>query len=140
MGAAQASCGLAGLPALEGACSRRARSAERLAASLADVPGIHPQRPTEGATSAWTQFVVRAKARDRLQRTLLAAGIDTTMGYLQACHRLPGTGLEGASFPHSDALDHENLYLPVSDELDDATVDWMAATVRRALSAHEDAA
>jgi dTDP-4-amino-4,6-dideoxygalactose transaminase len=135
MEAAQARCGAAGIDELEPACARRSANATRLAAALATVAGVRPQTPTVGATSAWTQFVVRTPRRDALKARLLRDGIDTTEGYLQACHRLPGTGLEDGSFPQSEGLERDNLYLPVSDELRDGDVDRIAESVRRAVEA-----
>jgi perosamine synthetase len=135
MEAAQARCGAAGLDDLAAQADRRTRSAERLREALAGVPGVRPQATTEGGASVWSQFVVRAAGRDAIQRALLAEGIDSTMGYLQACHRLPGTGLERASFPHSEALERDNLYLPVSAETSEGDVDRIAAGVRRAVGA-----
>ncbi len=133
--AAQARCGAAGLDDLAGATRRRAENGGRLAAALSRVAGVRPQAPTEGAASVWSQFVMHADGRDALGRRLLDDGIDTTMGYLEACHRLPGTGLEGAPFPHSDALARDNLYLPISHEMSGDDVDRVAASVRRAAEA-----
>jgi DegT/DnrJ/EryC1/StrS aminotransferase family len=135
MEAAQARCGAVGLGDLGAATARRAANGERLRAALAGVAGVTPQRPTEGGAPVWSQFVVRAADREAMGRRLLAEGIDTTMGYLEACHRLPGTGFEGASFPHSEALERDNLYLPISAEMDEADVDRIAAGVRRAAGA-----
>ncbi len=128
---AQARCGLVGLSVVEEETRLRVRNAARLAQTLAGLDAIHYQMELPGGQSAWTQFVVRTPNRVALKTRLLAKGIDTTIGYLLACNSMPG--LAGGEFPHSEALETQNLHLPIGAELSEPEVDRIGECVRQAV-------
>jgi dTDP-4-amino-4,6-dideoxygalactose transaminase len=129
MGPGEASAGLAALDELDDSAARRIANARRLARALDGIPGISFQRQVRGGDSAWTQFVVQTPDRAVLKSRLLRAGIDTTWGYLMACHRIPGLETTGDDHPASLALEAGNLHLPAGPDLDDHDIDRLANAV-----------
>jgi len=130
---AQAACGLAGLDGVDADAAVRARNATRLRGALAGVEDLLWQEPLPRAEPAWTQVVVRVRDREGLKRRLLAHGVDTTWGYLRACHAMPGMPAPAARCPESDAAERENLYIPAGPDLSDRDVDRVAEAVRAAV-------
>ncbi len=134
MGPAQAACGLAGLERVEPETRTRRDNAEALRKGLGDLEDVLLQEPLPGAEAAWTQFVVRVRDRDRVRRRLLQDGVDTTSGYLRACHRLPAFARENAPpCPNALALERDNLYLPLSPDLTARDMERIAHAFRRAV-------
>lgn len=72
------------------------------------------------------QYVVRHPARDRLQKRLAAAGIQTNIHYPVPVHLQPAyTGaceLPSEGLPHTERASREVLSLPIYAELQDAAV------------------
>jgi len=129
MNGAEAAMGLTGLASLDEATRRRVRNTARLATALEGLPGVTVPRAVPGAAPAWTNFVIRVPDRTRVRAGLLARGIDTTTGYLSACHEMPAFGPGTRPCPASAALVGEALYLPVWPELDDSDMDFIAEGV-----------
>ena len=133
MNGTEAVIGLAGLEVVETATRLRVRNADRLAAALGDVPGVQVPRAVPGSEPAWINFVVRVADRPRVRRALLRRGIDTTPGYLSACHEMPAFGPGSRDCPVSTALVKEALYLPIWPELGPDDMDFIAWGVAGAL-------
>ncbi len=134
LGAAQAACGLAGLPGVGPDTRARRDNAAVLRERLAGLAGLTLQEPLPDSEPAWTQFVVRVRDRAAVRRRLLRDGVDTTMGYLRACHRIPAFAAPDApACPHSEALERDNLYLPCSPDLTPRDMERIARALRRAL-------
>lgn len=133
MNAAEAAVGLEGLGTLDEATRRRVRNAEHLSAALAGMSGLAAPRSVPGGESVWTNFVIQVPDRVRVRRELLSRGIDTTTGYLSACHETMAFGAGPRPCPASSSLAREVLYLPVWPELGEADMDVVAAGVAGAV-------
>lgn len=132
LGAAQAACGLAGLPGVEPETRARRDNAAVLRERLAGLAGLTLQEPLPDSEPAWTQFVVRLRDRAAVRRRLLRDGVDTTVGYLRACHRIPAFAWEDATpCPHSEALERDHLYLPCSPDLTPRDMERIARALGR---------
>jgi len=108
-----ASLGLLGLERLEHENNLRKENANRLIEALKDIQGVRYQKPLLDTEPVWTNFVICHPRRDELRLRLLKRGIDSTKGYLVACHRLfSDKALLEGSFEESERLERENLYLP----------------------------
>lgn len=134
MRGAQAAAGRLGLPAVLPAAVRRIHNAEQLRDELEGLPELRCQAPAPGTEPVWTNFVISTPKRDELRRALLEMGVDTTMGYLSACHRLPTAESPPGGCPNGDRLASTNLYLPIGEGLDSKDMEYIATTVRRFFS------
>ncbi|NOZ01697.1 MAG: hypothetical protein GXP54_07390 [Deltaproteobacteria bacterium] len=133
MNGIQAAMGLAGLPRVDVANAMRAHNAVRLASRLDGLPGVRCQMPLDAAGQSWLNFVIRVRNRLALKRSLLREGIDTTMGFLMACNRMPSMIEDAGRCPVSEELEDTNLYLPIWPELDDRDIDHVADSVIKAM-------
>lgn len=133
MGPAQAACGLVGLGSIEAETRARQSNAQILRQCLAGIDCLTIQDPLSCSQPAWTQFVVRVPSRMEVRRRLLREGIDTTIGYLRACHRIPGFSSDAAPCFTAEVLERENLYLPISPDLSGRDMERIAYALRRAL-------
>ena len=129
--AVQATVGLQQLPRLEAENARRADLGRRLREGLLGTPlGL----PTwlEDSDPIFMSFVVRAPERHRFMRTLLGHGVDSSPGYLRACHRLDTPAADLApGFPGAQELETRQVHLPVYPRLTDREVDEIIDAVRR---------
>jgi dTDP-4-amino-4,6-dideoxygalactose transaminase len=108
--------------------NRRRRIAARYRGALADVEATMPA-VAPWAEPVWHAFVVRSRARDRLQRHLATAGVATAVHYPKppaehACFSMPNDGNEGAN-----RLAKEVLSLPIGPELDDDQLEHVVASM-----------
>ncbi|MFJ6614083.1 DegT/DnrJ/EryC1/StrS family aminotransferase [Streptomyces sp. NPDC091289] len=116
---------------------RRARIAGQYRAGLAGLPGLRlPETPAD-TEPAWHLFVVGCDDRDRLQKSLTAAGIGTLVHYpvpvhlSQAyadAHRWPA-----GSYPIAESIAGQVLSLPMGPHLSDRDVSDVITAVRAAL-------
>jgi dTDP-4-amino-4,6-dideoxygalactose transaminase len=82
-----------------------------------------PQRPAEAQAHVWHLFVVRTKERDRLQRFLAAADIQTLIHYPIPVHKQEAyINLSALSLPITEQIHREVLSLPISPVLTDQEV------------------
>jgi len=115
--------------------TQRNAIAYRYLAELQDLPLVLPQVPAE-CQSAWHLFVVRARKRDELARSLDGAGIGTLVHYPIPPHLQPAyseLGLGPGSLPVAEAIHREVLSLPVWPHMSDAHAEAVVAGVRGAL-------
>lgn len=137
--AVQADLGRALLPRLDGANARRTAIGKRLHTLLGGTPGLRLPAWHAGSEPIFMSFVLRVARRHEFMRALLARGIDTSPGYLSACHSMtfPLHGdaavSDGASptfdCPHADALGREQVHLPIYPRLSDHEVEAIARAV-----------
>ena len=83
----------------------------------------------ENATSAWAQYSVRVKNREKVQSSLKEEGIPTAVHYpmplhLQECFKYLGY-MEG-DFPLSEAVAKEIMSLPMNPYLTDEEIDYIS--------------
>jgi len=126
-----ASVGLLGLYSLDHENEARKKNAKRLIEAVNHIQGLRYQKPLPDADPVWTNFVICHPKRDELRRRLLNKGIDSTKGYLVACHRLfSDKAVLGGSLDESERLERENLYLPCHSSVTETDIE----KIRQALS------
>jgi len=134
MNGIQAALGTAGLPLVDEASARRSHNARHLISRLEGVEPVRCQVSLEEGGQTWVNFVIRVPDRVAVKRRLLREGIDTTMGFLVACNRMPGMEDQADPCPVSEDLERTNLYLPIWPELDHEDLDRVADGVIRAVA------
>lgn len=136
--AAQADLGRRQLPALDAANARRTAAGTRLRALLEGIPGVTLPSWPEGSQPIFMSFVLRVPRRMAFMHELLKHGVDSSPGYLRACHRLDGDVASGpavvpqADCPHAERLEKEQVHLPIYPRLGDREVEQIARAVRAA--------
>ncbi|MGE0726096.1 MAG: DegT/DnrJ/EryC1/StrS family aminotransferase [Alphaproteobacteria bacterium] len=130
----QAAILLVKLEAFPDELERREAAARRYDAALAGLVET-PHRPP-GSTSAWALYTILSDRRDAIRDALQAEGIPSRVYYQKALHLHPAFAASSGgpgSLPVTEALGRRNLSLPMHGELDAATIDRIAAVVRRAV-------
>jgi dTDP-4-amino-4,6-dideoxygalactose transaminase len=113
--------------------AERTRIAGVYRASLTDLP-IDLLEIAEAARSSHHLFVVQTEDRDGLRRQLAAASVSTGIHYPIPCHRQPAFAeRRHASLPVAERAAGRVLSLPMSPNLRDAEVQYVADAVARAL-------
>lgn len=86
----------------------------------------------EKATSAWAQYSIRVKNRDKLQSSLKAKGIPTAVHYpmslhLQECFEY--LGYKKGAFPISEMVSEEIMSLPMNPYLSDEEREYICEQI-----------
>jgi len=86
----------------------------------------------ERATSAFAQYSIRVKDRDKVQAKLKEAGIPTAVHYpmplhLQECFAY--LGYKEGDFPISEIISNEIMSLPMNPYLSDDEISYIATTL-----------
>jgi dTDP-4-amino-4,6-dideoxygalactose transaminase len=123
------------LPHLESWISKRREHAAWYSKELASL--VHVPSETPGTRHVYHQYTVRVNDRDRVQKELSDAGIQTMVYYpvplhLQEVHRDLGQG-EG-TFPQSERAAREVLSLPMFPELRADQREAVLAAVQKTLA------
>jgi dTDP-4-amino-4,6-dideoxygalactose transaminase len=131
-----AALGHAQLPKLDARNEARRANAARLSELLAVVDGIATPRELPGRRHVWHQYTIRVlagrEARDRLQASLRARGIESAVFYPTPIHRQPlfeRLGYGSVRLPVAERLAGEVLSLPVHPTLAPGDVDEVASAV-----------
>jgi dTDP-4-amino-4,6-dideoxygalactose transaminase len=107
--------------------------ARRYREKLAGAPVILPAEHGRGA-HVYHQFTIRSERRDAIREALAKEGIASSVFYPLPLHRQPA--YEGASrgvlLPVAEMLARTVLSLPIHPLLDEASIDRIAACVRKA--------
>jgi UDP-2-acetamido-2-deoxy-ribo-hexuluronate aminotransferase len=101
------------------------RYSERLH-NIVPVPVVGPHN-----VSAWAQYTIRVRQRDRVQATLKAAGVPSVVHYPLALNRQPAIDDPGATLPHSDMAAAEVLSLPFGPYITPGEQDAVAEALSR---------
>jgi dTDP-4-amino-4,6-dideoxygalactose transaminase len=113
----------------------RMRHAQRYHELLADVPGIQlPAAPKQGR-HVWHLFVILARGmeRDVLQKQLADRGVSTGVHYPTPVPLQPAyayLGHKPGDFPVAEDVMHHCLSLPMSAEMTDEQVEYVADCIR----------
>jgi dTDP-4-amino-4,6-dideoxygalactose transaminase len=126
----QAAAGRVLLKRLDAGNARRRAVAARYAGALGQLPLILPS-DAEWAESVYHLYVIRTSRRDALRAFLADRGIETGIHYPIPCHHQPAVRhLPPVSLPQTERVVREILSLPIFPDLDDASVDAVAAAIR----------
>jgi dTDP-4-amino-4,6-dideoxygalactose transaminase len=105
------------------------RYREKLAGANVVLPAEHGR-----GTHVYHQFTIRAERRDAIREALAREGIASSVFYPMPLHRQPAYAAlgKGISLPAAEELARTVLSLPIHPLLDEASIDRIAACVRRA--------
>jgi len=124
------------LAIFEDEVNARNRIAARYSAALKDV--IQTPAVPDGYRSVWAQYTLLAKndaERTRLQAGLKEAGVPTMVYYPKPLHQQTAYSMHptatGGALPVCEDLANRVFSLPMHPYLDDTTVDYVTAHVRR---------
>lgn len=138
----QADLGAVQLPTLEAANARRTAIGTRLRELLAGTPGVRLPSWPVGSQPIFMSFVLRVRNRMAFMHEMLRRGVDSSPGYLRACHRLPFAVKGGGDAsvpqgpcPHAEQLEGEQVHLPVYPRLTDREVEAIARAAHAAAEA-----
>ncbi len=114
----QAAILLVKLEALDDEILRRSTLAARYDAALADV--VEVPAPLGRDRSAWAQYTIRVRGRDRLAAALARRGIPSAIHYPRALHQQPAFAhfpIAPGGLPVAEALARRVLSLPIHPDL-----------------------
>jgi len=118
---------------LDGFNAARRKVAQRYREKLAGAKVILPAEHGRG-THVYHQFTIRSEKRDAIREALGKEGIASSVFYPMPLHQQPAyAGIaSGVSLPISEKISKTVLSLPINPLLDEASIDRIAACVRRA--------
>jgi dTDP-3-amino-3,4,6-trideoxy-alpha-D-glucose transaminase len=91
---------------------------------------------TAEVNPSWHLFVIRCAERGRLQGSLAARGVETSVHYPVPPHRSPAyadCGFKQGDFPITERLADSVLSLPMGPHLKEEQVEWVVQAVRESL-------
>jgi dTDP-4-amino-4,6-dideoxygalactose transaminase len=111
----------------------RRKVAQRYREKLAGANVILPAEHGRG-THVYHQFTIRSERRDAIREALAKEGIASSVFYPMALHQQPAYASlgKGVSLPVSEKVSKTVLSLPINPTLDEASIDRIAACVRKA--------
>ena len=118
------------LPHLDEWNARRRRVAESYLQQLEGAAGLVLPHVPEWADPVWHLFVVRSRARARLEAHLTEAGVGTLVHYPKPPHlqtAYADAGHRAGDFPLAERLAEEVLSLPMGPHLSDEAVDYIVS-------------
>jgi dTDP-4-amino-4,6-dideoxygalactose transaminase len=123
------------LPHVDAWNERRREAAGRYAELLGGLPLLTVPEQRDPAHHVFHQYTVRIGAgrRDAVQQALSAAEVASVVYYPEPLHRSRPYAAEAPSLPEAEAATHEVLSLPMGPDLDAATQERIASTIRSAL-------
>ena len=116
---------------------RRRDIAARYRGHFVEREAIQPVTEPAGFEGVYHLFVVQVPERDRVQKRLAEAGIQTGIHYPIPLHLQPAyryLGYRQGDFPVAEAAAQRVLSLPIFPEMTDAMVDYVAEQLIRAVS------
>jgi len=113
--------------------------AARLYRTLLTTLPVQAVEIADGAVSSHHLFVVETDNRDEMRKQLASAGISTGIHYPIPCHRQPPfASVRQAPLPVAERAAARILSLPMSPNLSDVEVTYVANAVERALNQPQD--
>lgn len=129
----QAAVLLAKLDILQDEIDLRNQVAARYSELLAEA-GVTPPRVSGECTSAWAQYTIRVRDRERVQARLEAAGIPTAIHYPLPLNRQPAVADLHAILPVGEVAAQEVLSLPMHPYLDGSIQEHIVGVLAEALA------
>lgn len=132
----QAALGVAQLERLDEFLARKRAIAAAYRAGLQDIPGVILQEEAAWASSSWWMTTLRINAahgvdRDELAARLRTDGVDSRPAFVPV-HLLPPYRQQDP-LPVAEAVGSEGLSLPSGTSLTDSELEYVIASVRRAV-------
>jgi dTDP-4-amino-4,6-dideoxygalactose transaminase len=123
------------LPHVHSWNDRRREAAERYREMLGGLPRITLPEQRDPAHHVFHQYTVRIGAgrREAVQQALTAAEVASVVYYPEPLHRSRPYAATAPSLPEAEAAAAEVLSLPMGPDLDAATQERIASTIRTAL-------
>jgi perosamine synthetase len=120
----QAAVGRVQLKRLPAILARRIELAERYTQALAKIPGLSPPHLPRFARTNYQSYPVRVQSdyplrRDELMQTLLAAGVSTRRGIMNAHQEAPYANYSGLLLTASEQARDDVVLLPLFDAMTD---------------------
>jgi UDP-2-acetamido-2-deoxy-ribo-hexuluronate aminotransferase len=113
--------------------SLRQEVAEKYTKKLKEIENIVLPFVKEDRTSAWAQYSIRIKNRDKTQQKLKEAGIPTAVHYpmplhMQECFRY--LDYKKGDFPVAERVSKEIMSLPMNPYLRDGEIDYITEKIK----------
>lgn len=136
----QAAIGRVQLERLPGIVARRREIARDYACRLAGIEGVAAPREPDWARSNWQSYCVRLVGADQrwIMQALLDRGISTRRGimnaHLEGAYLDRGCSVLGSDLSRSEAVQNSSIILPLSFQMSEAELAYVAETLGEILS------
>lgn len=136
----QAAIGRVQLERLPGIVARRREIARDYACRLAGIEGVAAPREPDWARSNWQSYCVRLAGADQrwTMQALLDRGISTRRGimnaHLEGAYLDRGCSVLGSDLSRSEAAQNSSIILPLSVQMSEAELAYVAETLGEILS------
>lgn len=136
----QAAIGRVQLERLPGIVARRREIARDYACRLAGIEGVAAPREPDWARSNWQSYCVRLAGADQrwTMQALLNRGISTRRGimnaHLEGAYLDRGCSVLGSDLSRSEAAQNSSIILPLSVQMSEAELAYVAETLGEILS------
>ncbi|MGB3834557.1 MAG: DegT/DnrJ/EryC1/StrS family aminotransferase [Mesorhizobium sp.] len=136
----QAAIGRVQLERLPGIVARRREIARDYACRLAGIEGVAAPREPDWARSNWQSYCVRLAGADQrwIMQALLDRGISTRRGimnaHLEGAYLDRGCSVLGSDLSRSEAAQNSSIILPLSVQMSEAELAYVAETLGEILS------
>ena len=136
----QAAIGRVQLERLPGIVARRREIARDYACRLAGIEGVAAPREPDWARSNWQSYCVRLAGADQrwTMQALLNRGISTRRGimnaHLEGAYLDRGCSVLGSDLARSEAAQNSSIILPLSFQMSEAELAYVAETLGEILS------
>lgn len=136
----QAAIGRVQLERLPGIVARRREIARDYACRLAGIEGVAAPREPDWARSNWQSYCVRLAGADQrwTMQALLNRGISTRRGimnaHLEGAYLDRGCSVLGSDLARSEAAQNSSIILPLSVQMSEAELAYVAETLGEILS------
>lgn len=113
---------------------RRRELASLYEQGLSRVPQVKTPPPPQSAGryfDVFTNYVIRAEARDKLVAHLGKSGVEVLISWPKPMHQHKALGLEHFHLPETEAISREVVSLPLFPELGNEQVEYVIETIAR---------
>ncbi|MDP8234632.1 MAG: aminotransferase class V-fold PLP-dependent enzyme [Candidatus Saelkia tenebricola] len=127
----KASLGLSQLNVLKEMNDQRRENGQYMSLLLNDFKNhlVYPH-PYAKSNPVYLSFPVLVKNRENLKRYLLQKGVDSTIGFLKACHLLDPFREQNFSCPNAEFIEQNILHLPIHHKLSKVDIEYMVGVLK----------